>query len=147
MQVYARRTIGNDDNIGGIKDSIEVLFSQGTTNGLFRSSDPVDSFVHPTLVVIRNLHKIDARGDSQELSTVIEFTISSFTTLDEATTAWMDESVDQAKAAYEEIVSPPSVLPDAVDVAGDVLTKATAWEPLLEKIKLCTEIVDKIAEV
>jgi hypothetical protein len=147
MQVYARHTIGNDDNIGGIKDSIEVLFSQGTTNGLSRSSDPDDSFVYPTLVVIRNLHKIDASGISQELATVIEFTISSFATSDEATTARMDEAVGRAKAAYEQIVSPPSVLVEAIGVAGDVPTKAAAWEPLLEKIKLCTEIVDKIAEV
>jgi hypothetical protein len=104
--------------------------------------------------VTRNLHKNDARGNSQELTTVIEFTISSFATSDEATAARMGEAVDQAKDAYEQIGSPPSVLIDAVGVADDVVpsindgvTKAAAWEPLFEKIKLCTEIVDKIAEV
>jgi hypothetical protein len=85
---------------------------------------------------------------------VIEFTTSSFATSDEATRARMGEAVDQANTAYERIVSPPSVLGNAVDGAddvpptvNDVLTKAVAWEPLLEKIKLCTEIVDKITEV
>jgi hypothetical protein len=156
MRVYARRTIGTDDYIGGVKDSIEVLFATGIANGLFRSSGSEDRFVHSmsTIVITRNLHKNDARGNSNELPTVMEFTISSFSTPDEATSARMDEAVGQAKAAYEQIVSPPSVLVDAVGVAddaipsvGDVVTKAEAWESLLEKIKLCTEIVDKIAEV
>jgi hypothetical protein len=156
IQVYARRTIGTDDYIGGLKDSIEVLFAKGTTNGLFHSSDPRDPSIRLTSVVVvtRNLHKNDAKDNSQEIATVIEFTISSFATSNEATTARMGEAVGQARAAYEQIVSPPSVLVDAVGVAdgviplvGDVLTKATAWEPLLEKIKLCTEIVDKVTEV
>jgi hypothetical protein len=156
IQVYARRTIGTDDYIGVLKDSIEVLFATGTTNGLFRSSDPENQFVRstPAIVVTRNLHKNDARGNSQEVATVLEFTISSFATLDEATTARMNEAVDQANVAYEQMVSSPSALVDAVGVADDitstvddVLTKAVAWEPLLERIKLYTEIVDKITEV
>jgi hypothetical protein len=139
-----------------MKDPIQVLFVTGSLNGLFRSSDPEDQFVHsiPAIVVTRNLHKNDTRGNSQEVATVIEFTISSFATVDEATTARMDEAIVQAKAAHEQIVSPPSVLVNAVSVAdvvipsvGDVLAKVSAWEPLLEKIKLYTEIVDKITEV
>jgi hypothetical protein len=66
----------------------------------------------------------------------------------------MNEAVDQANVAYEQMVSSPSALVDAVGVADDitptvddVLTKAVAWEPLLERIKLYTEIVDKITEV
>jgi hypothetical protein len=158
MRVYARRTIGTDDYIGGLSDSIEVLFPTGTTNGngQFCSSGSEDLYIRstPATVVTRNLHKNDARGNSQAVATVIEFTMSSFSTSDEATTARMSEAVDQAKTAYERIVSPTSVLVDAVGEADDVtptvddvLTKAVAWEPLLEKIKLCTEIVDKIAEV
>jgi hypothetical protein len=65
----------------------------------------------------------------------------------------MGEVVGQAKAAYEGMVSTPSGM-DAIGVTANtpsmidgVLTKAAAWEPLLEKIKLYTEIVDKIAEV
>jgi hypothetical protein len=155
IRVYARRTIGTDDYIGGLKDSIEVLFATGTTNGRFRLSDPEDQFIHLTpAIVTRNLHKNDARGNSQEIATVIEFTMSSFATLDEATTVRMNEAAGQAKAAYEQIMPSPLVLVDAVSVADDVipsvdygLAKATAWEPLLEKIKLYTEIVDKISEV
>jgi hypothetical protein len=75
------------------------------------------------------------------------FTISSFATSVEATTVRMDESVSQAKAAFEQIVSLPSALVGAVGMVDDVAAKAAAWEPLIEKIKLCTEIVDKVAEV
>jgi hypothetical protein len=139
VRVYARRTIGKDNCIGGVKDSIEGLLSKGTTNGLFRSSDPKSQFIHSisTIVVTRNLHKIGARGNSQELTTVIEFTISSFATSDDATTARIGEAVDQAKGAYEQVVSLPSVFGvagDAIPLDIDVVTKATAWEPLLEKI-------------
>jgi hypothetical protein len=59
----------------------------------------------------------------------------------------MDEAVGQAKPAYDQMVSSPSVLVDAVGVADDLFEKTAAWEPLLEKIKLYTEIVDKITEV
>jgi hypothetical protein len=154
MRVYVRRTIGTDDFIGGLKDSIGVLFATSTTNGLFRSSNPEDRFIHSTPTTVVTRHKNDARGNSQEVATIIEFTISSFATLDEATTARMGEAVGQAKTAYEQIVSPPSVLVGVVGVADDVtptvddiLTNAVAWEPLLDKIKLCTEIMDKITEV
>jgi hypothetical protein len=39
MQVYAQRSIGNDDYIGGLKNTIESLFAEGTTNGMFCSSE------------------------------------------------------------------------------------------------------------
>jgi hypothetical protein len=106
------------------------------------------------IVVTRNLCKIDKREYSQEVPTVIKFTISSVTTSDEATSAQMDEAVSQAKEAYEHIApSPPAVASasDAVGVAVDAIPSVnvafTTWEPLLEKVKLFTEIVDKIAEV
>jgi hypothetical protein len=103
------------------------------------------------VVVTCNLVKDDARGNTYELPSVIEFTISSFST-DEATGPEMEEAVLQAMTAFEHIVPSPRV--DTADMAGsvilplnDVLTKTALWEPLLEKVKLCTEIVDKIAEV
>jgi hypothetical protein len=130
MQVYAQRTIGTDDYIGELKDTIEILFANGTTNGKFhpsayRSIDPTLS-----IVVTRNLRKVDKKGKSQELPTVIEFTISSFASLDGATNAQMDEAVGQAR--------------DAISLVSNVLT---TWEPLLEKVKLFTEIMDTFTEV
>jgi hypothetical protein len=66
----------------------------------------------------------------------------------------LDEVVGQAKEAYKQHIGPsPSteaaastrdVVVDAIPSVTDVLT---AWEPLLEKVKLFTEIMDKIAEV
>jgi hypothetical protein len=107
----------------------------------------------PPIVVTRNLHKKDKKGNTQEIPTVIKFTVSLFATSVEASRTQMGEAVGQAKEAYEHVVSSPSaydavtVAVDAIPSVNDTLTKAAAWEPLLEKIKLCTEIVDKIAEV
>jgi hypothetical protein len=76
-----------------------------------------------------------------------------FATSVEATTTRAGEAVGQAKEAYEHIVSSPpaydgvNVAVDAIPSVNDALTKAASWEPLLEKIRLCTEIMDKIAEV
>jgi hypothetical protein len=142
LQVYARRTIGTDDYVGGLKDTIETLFAKNGTND-------------PTLpiVVTRNLRKADKKGNSQELQAVIKFTVSSFETSHEATITQMNESVSQAKAAYEHIGPSPSVPAPARDAAGmtvnaiPLVTKAVAWEPLLEKVQLFTDIVDKFAEV
>jgi hypothetical protein len=86
----------------------------------------------------------------------MEFTISSFASSDEATIAQLDEVVGQAKEAYKHIGPSPSVeasasTRDVVGVAVDAIPSVTnvltTWEPLLEKVKLFTEIMDKITEV
>jgi hypothetical protein len=93
----------------------------------------------------------------QELSTVIEFTISSFASSNEATITQLDDVVDQAEEAYKQHIEPSpsgeasSSIRHAVGVPVDstpsITNVLTAWEPLLEKFKLFTEIMDKIAEV
>jgi hypothetical protein len=110
----------------------------------------------PPIVVTRNLRKNDKKDNLQELSTVIEFTISSFASSDEATITRMNRSVGKASEASKHIRPPPSaaaVAParDAVGVAVGVIpsvsTVLTTWEPLLGKVKSFTEIMDKFAEV
>jgi hypothetical protein len=103
--------------------------------------------------VTRNLRKDDARGNSQEVPVTIEFTISSFSTSDEAKGARMDDAIIHATAAFEHILPQP-LCDDTINVDGDaspsvndIFTVVDSWEPFLEKIKLCTEIVDKMAEV
>jgi hypothetical protein len=66
----------------------------------------------------------------------------------------MDEAVDQAKEAFQHIgpssaegVSACDAVVVAVDVTPSVSNVLTTWEPLLEKVKLFTEIMDKFAEV
>jgi hypothetical protein len=116
----------------------------------------IDQYPDTTVVITRNLRKNDKKGRSQDLPTVIEFTISSFASSDEATSAQMDNAVGQAKESYKHI-GPSSlaavaesagdaggVVVDAIPSVNDVLA---AWEPLLEKVKLFTEIMDKFAEV
>jgi hypothetical protein len=130
-----------------LKDTLEVLLANGTSNATFHPSEFYYYYPTSPIVVTRNLRKNDKRGNSQEISTVIKFTISSFASSDEATTAHMNEAVGQAKEAYEHIVPSPSAVASASDATPSVNDTFATWEPLLEKIKLCTEIVDKIAEV
>jgi hypothetical protein len=68
----------------------------------------------------------------------------------------LDDVVDQAEEAYKHIGPSPSVeaatsTRDAVGVVVDAIPSVsnvlTDWEPLLEKVKMFTEIMDKIAEV
>jgi hypothetical protein len=80
----------------------------------------------------------------REVQTIIESTIPSFATSSETTNAGMNDAVGQAKTVYEPILSSLSAWVDAFGVGADTIgRKAAVWEPLLEKIKLCTEIVDK----
>jgi hypothetical protein len=74
--------------IAGLKDSTGVLFFTGTIDGQFHSSDPEYHCSFNSSIVTYGLHKNDARGNPQEVATVIEFAISSSTTSDESTTAY-----------------------------------------------------------
>jgi hypothetical protein len=120
---------------------------------LFRLPGFQINYLTTAIVFSCNLCKVDTRSNAEEHPIVIKFVISSFANSDEASSVQMDNAVDQATTSFRNIVSSSSCV-DAVDVAGNtissidsVLTRTALWEPLLEKIKLCTEIADKIAEV
>jgi hypothetical protein len=87
------------------------------------------------------------------MQTVVKFTITSFATSADAAKAQMDEAVDQGRTTLHNM-KPLPLLPSAdgavaevVSAIGSIDTISVAWTPLLEKIKLCTEIVDGISEV
>jgi hypothetical protein len=89
-----------------------------------------------------------------DVQTVLEFTISCLGTSDEALESQLNEAVDEAKVVA--IMNPaPSQIIDAGNAVDSinsttnntVIPIVTAWEPLLDKIKLFTEIVDGISEV
>lgn len=83
-----------------------------------------------------------------EVQTVVEFTITSFATSDEAAGVRMDEAVDQGKAAVDHMKPAPfNTEGEVINAISDINTITEAWDPLLERIKLCTKIVDAISEV
>ena len=62
----------------------------------------------------------------------------------------MEAAVAEAKDALVHMkLAPSSIGPmqDAVAVAANTTSLTTTWEPLLEKVKLFTELVDGIARV
>jgi hypothetical protein len=89
----------------------------------------------------------------QEVRTVLEFTIAPLATSDEGLKDLLNEGVGEAT----DVDSMNPVPPLAIG-AGDMVDRVTAitsainpvmaaWDPLLIKIKLFTEIVDGISEV
>ena len=88
-----------------------------------------------------------------EVQTVVELTITSFATSAEASEDQMDEAVCLGRTILDHIQPAPLLLsavgavPDVDSVTGGINTISAAWKPLLEKIELCTKIVDGISEV
>jgi hypothetical protein len=103
------------------------------------------------IAVTRNLHKYDSKGVAHEISTVIEFTISTFSSAEDSTKSRMQDALGDGKAAFNRMISAPLTLKDPEDLSSTstdcVEPIVCAWEPLIEKIQLCTQIVDKFSEV
>ena len=103
--------------------------------------------------VTRKLHIYDVKGNMHEVQTCVEFTITSFATSTEAVEAQMDEAVGLGRTILNHIKPAPLLLstvgavPDVVSSTGGINTISAAWKPLLEKMELCTKIVDGISEV
>jgi hypothetical protein len=102
-----------------------------------------------TAAVTRKLRIEDRNGDTHEVPTIVEFTIASFATSAEVQ---MDEAVDQAATAVDRMELAPvlgaeEAVNNVVPIISGIDTMTAAWEPLLNKIKLYTEIVDRISEV
>jgi hypothetical protein len=88
-----------------------------------------------------------------EVQTVLEFAIASFTTSDEAVQGQLNEAVSEAKvldntnSAPSRIIDAGNVIESLISDANTVISTTAAWDPLLDKIRLFTEIVDGISEV
>jgi hypothetical protein len=89
-----------------------------------------------------------------DVQTVLEFTITSFGTSDEALEGQLNEAVSETKVVENMNPAPSRVIDGGNVVDGiisttnnTVIPTMAAWDPLLDKIKLFTEIVDGISEV
>ena len=89
-----------------------------------------------------------------DVETILEFTITSFGTADEALEGQLKEAVSGAEVV-DSMNPGPSRIIDAGNVVDGIISTTNdtvipivvAWDPLLDKIKLFTEIVDGISEV
>ena len=87
---------------------------------------------------------------------IIEFsiTVASGTQPSNVPYMEMDDGVTKATAAFEQMRVAPPMLEHIEDAVGpsttiveNVTSMAATWDPLIQRIKLFTEIVDGIAEV
>jgi hypothetical protein len=111
---------------------------------------------HLLSVVTRELCKHDRHGNQQKTQIVIQFTIVAVSETSDADADELNagDALAQAKDELSDVKSIPSRLepiPGVVDTSATVIndTKSVSdiWGPLLDKLKLFTELVDKIAEV
>jgi hypothetical protein len=152
LEVYARRKIGSDDNIGEMEERVEVLLAQ-KSEGHHRHSLFLEANLSPTDVV-RTLSKRNSKGVAQDIQCVAKFTIESINDSIGSTERQMDDAVGQGKKAIEQMASatlPIEPLDGAIAVGNSTTAQlgsiTDTWGPLLEKVEQFTKIVDGIAEV
>ncbi|KIM85063.1 hypothetical protein PILCRDRAFT_817902, partial [Piloderma croceum F 1598] len=126
-RVHTKCKIGSNNFIGGTKDTVDSLLTEGAAG-----------------VVTRELCKFDvAHGNPCKTQTIIEFTIAAVPKASDAGVLNMEEAITQQRDVLDSMIPAPSLV---TPIQETVDTSAT-WGPLLQKIKLFTELVDSIAEI
>jgi len=105
--------------------------------------------------VTRELSTYDANGTLHKTGIIVKFMIARYASSCSAAAMQADEAVTQGKDAHAQMTSTSRALVPLMQGAFEVSTTIMSniptitsnWAPLLEKIKLFTEIVDKISEV
>jgi hypothetical protein len=99
---------------------------------------------HLLSVVTRELCKFDAaHGNPCKTQTIIEFAIAAVPKSSDAGVLNMEEAITQQREVLESIIPAPS----SVTPIQEIVDTSATWGPLLQKIKLFSELVDSIAEV
>jgi hypothetical protein len=105
-------------------------------------------------VVTRELCKFDTRGNPYKTQAIIELTIAAVPTASDAGVLNMEEAITQQNNVLDSMIPPPlsiNQIQEAVDSSAtglnNIQSVSATWGPLLQKIKLFSELVDSIAEV
>jgi hypothetical protein len=137
-RVYAKRKIRSDNFIGGTKDTIELLLAEAASRG----------------TVVRELSKYDAHGNQRKTQSIVEFTIVTISQATNTAGLNMDEAFTQGRDAVHNMKPIPlssQQIQTVVDIStvtnNNIKSISDVWDPLLQKIKLFSELVDAIAEV
>jgi hypothetical protein len=105
--------------------------------------------------VTHELSTYDANGTQHKTGILVKFTIARYASSCSAAQMQVNEAVAQGKDSFAQMTSTSRALVPLMQGAFEVSTTimnsipsiTSNWAPLLEKIKLFTEIVDKISEV
>lgn len=105
-------------------------------------------------VVTRELCKFNGLGNSYKTQTIIELTIMAIPEASDAGVLNIKEAITQQKDVLDNVIPAPSSINqirEAVDTSAAGLTNIRSvsahWGPLLQKIRLFSELVDSITEV
>ena len=155
-RLHVKHCIRKDVFIGVTKDAIEMLLDEGAAGRLYIYIFMLNPFANNLffLAITRELCIYDAHGNRRQTGIIIEFTITTTSTAFDATGLNMEEAVTQGKEALVRMnLAPSSLEPiqDAVDtsvaVVANIKSLSTTWSPLLDKVKLLSELFDGIAQV
>ncbi|KIM75623.1 hypothetical protein PILCRDRAFT_668521 [Piloderma croceum F 1598] len=133
-RVHTKHKIGSDDFIGGTKDAIDSLLTKGAAG-----------------VVTREICKFDALGNPCKTQTIIELMIVAVPNASDAGVLNMEEAITQQNNVLDSMMPVPSSIQETVDTSAtginNIQSVSATWAPLLQKIKLFSELVDSVAEV
>ena len=97
---------------------------------------------------------IDCHKNQRKTAIVIEFTIAATSKVSDAAELNMEEAVAQGKDALVHMNLASSsfepiqgAVDTSVAVVANIKSVTAIWEPFLQKVKLFTELVDRIAHV
>lgn len=108
------------------------------------------------LAITRGLCKFDRHGNICKTKATVEFSIEVTTKATNAANMNMNQALAQEKHAVELMKSAPSlpvlgdlqVAEDTLNtVIDDTVSLTGSWGPFIEKVKMFTEMMDKVAEV
>src|SRR5277367_1962741 len=119
----------------------------------------LSSSLFPTLTVLSlaiacALSKPGADESLNQTQTIVEFSTTVEIQPSNASHMEMDDGVTRATSAFEQMRIAPSTLERirgavgaSTTIVDNTTSMAATWDPLLQRIKLFTEIVDGISEV
>jgi hypothetical protein len=109
---------------------------------------------HEHRVVTRKFGKFNAHKDIHKTLISVEFLIVAINTPTSAASMNMDQALKQGKDTFNMMQTAPSSLgriQEANDISaavlGNVKSVAGTWDPFIEKLKIFTDIMDKISGV
>jgi hypothetical protein len=102
---------------------------------------------HLLSVVTRELCKFNVHGNPCKTQTIIELTIAAVPKASDAGVLNMEEAITQQKNVLDSVMPAPSSVKPIQGAVDTSATVSATWGPLLQKIKLFSELVDSIAEV
>ena len=108
----------------------------------------------PPLAITRDLCEYDGHGNQRKTQTIIEFAIvatskaSDAAELDmEAAVTQGNDDLDRMKLIHPSFEPIEGVVGTSATGIDDIKSLSDTWGPLLQKIRLFSELVDTIAEV